>query len=483
MKTFISSFFVALTFAILSIGFVPRVQAVSPAPDGGYASGNTAEGTNALFHLTTGTRNTADGYLALFFNTSGYFNTAIGSQALYSNSTGFNNTAVGVDTLWHNTTGTNNAATGLYALLSNTTGHDNTANGYQALYSNTRDSFNTATGSQALYHNRFETQHGGSANTANGYQALYSNTNGSFNTATGVQALNSNTTGQLNTANGFGALASNTNGYQNTATGVQALVSNGTGSGNTANGYNALTVSRAGDDNTADGVYALGNCTTCSGNTALGSGAGGNLFDGDNNIYVANPGVNPESGTVRIGRAGTHTATFIAGISGAAVTGTAVVVNGSGQLGVAPSSARFKDAIKPMDETSEAILALKPVTFRYKREIHGERTTQFGLVAEDVEKVNPDLVARDKEGKPFTVRYDAVNAMLLNEFLKEHRKVEQQDRKLKEQEATISELKQDLQATGARQQKQIEALSAGLQKVSAKLEVNKPRPQIVGYSQ
>jgi len=212
-------------------------------------------------------------------------------------------------------------------------------------------------------------------------------------------------------------------------------------------------------------------------------GAGGNLLDGDNNIYVGNPGVNPESGTVRIGTAGTHTATFVAGISGTAVTGTAVVVTGSGQLGVAPSSERFKDEIKPMDKTSEAILALKPVVFCYKKEIDADRVTQFGLVAEEVEKVNPDLVARDKEGKPLTIRYDAVNAMLLNEFLKEHRKVEQQDRKLKEQEVTISELKQDLQATGARQQKQIEALSAGLQKVSAKLEVNNRRPQIVGYSQ
>ena len=435
-----------LFLAVLALGCfaIPdRAQAVSPAPDGGYAGANTAEGTNALFHLTTGIRNTADGYLALFFNTSGQFNTAIGNQALYSNSTGFNNTAVGVDTLFHNTTGTNNAATGLFALFSNTTGHDNTANGYQALYSNSRDSFNTATGSQALYHNRFETLNGGSANTANGYQALYSNTNGSFNIASGWQTLSSNTSGSFNTA--LGGLAINTTGYQNTAIGWNALLNSSTGSGN----------------------------------TALGSGAGGNLFDGDNNIYVGNPGVNPESGTVRIGTAGTHTATFIAGISGTAVTGTAVVVSGTGQLGVAASSARFKDEIKPMDKASEALLALKPVTFRYKKEIDPQGIPEFGLVAEEVEKVNPALVIRDLEGRPYTVRYDAVNAMLLNEFLKEHKKVEEQQASIAELKSTVAQQKKDFQATAAQQQEQIEALTAGLQKVSAQLEASKPAPRVV----
>jgi Chaperone of endosialidase len=168
-----------------------------------------------------------------------------------------------------------------------------------------------------------------------------------------------------------------------------------------------------------------------------------------------------ESNKIRIGTVGTHNATFVAGISGSAITGTAVVVNSNGRLGVAASSARFKEQIKPMDKASEAIHALKPVTFRYKKALDPDRIPQFGLVAEEVEKVNPDLVARDADGKVYTVRYEAVNAMLLNEFLKQHRKVEQQD------------------ATIAKQQKQIEALTAGLQKVSDQLEMRKPAPRTV----
>jgi hypothetical protein len=209
-----------------------------------------------------------------------------------------------------------------------------------------------------------------------------------------------------------------------------------------------------------------------SGNTALGSGAGSSLTEGDNNIYVGNPGVDADSGIVRIGTAGTHAATFIAGISGTAVTGTAVVVSSTGQLGVAASSARFKDEIKPMDKVSETILALKPVTFRYKPEIDPKRAPQFGLVAEEVEKVNPDLVVRDKEGKPYSVRFDQVNAMLLNEFLKEHRKNE-------EQQATIAQLKSGMEALTATVKEQ----AAQIQKVSAQLEANKPTPQVVASDQ
>src|SRR5205823_5223281 len=133
--------------------------------------------------------------------------------------------------------------------------------------------------------------------------------------------------------------------------------------------------------------------------------------------------------TIRIGTVGTRPRTFMAGIAGAVVNGRRVMINGNGRLGTAPCSARYKDEIKPMDAASEVILALKPVTFRYKKEIDADRARQFGLIAEDVEKVNPDLVTRDADGKAFTVRYEAVNAMLLNEFLKEHRKVEQQSRK------------------------------------------------------
>jgi uncharacterized coiled-coil protein SlyX len=143
---------------------------------------------------------------------------------------------------------------------------------------------------------------------------------------------------------------------------------------------------------------------------------------------------------------------------------------GTGELSAGFSSARFKKDIKPMDKTSESILALNPVTFHFKND--DKKIPWFGLVAEDVAKVNPDLVGRDADGKPLTVRYDAVNVMLLNEFLKEHRKVA-------EQEATIMQLKAELQATTTRQQKQIEALTAGLQKVSAQLEASKPAPQVV----
>ena len=193
----------------------------------------------------------------------------------------------------------------------------------------------------------------------------------------------------------------------------------------------------------------------------MGSNAGANLTTGSNNIDIGNRGAAGDEGKIRIGIQGTHTGTFIAGIHNVVATGSPVVVNSNGRLGVTTSSARFKDDIKPMDKASEAILALKPVTFHYKKDVDPDGIPQFGLVAEQVETVNPDLVARDEQGKVYSVRYDQVNAMLLNEFLKEHRKNE-------EQEATI-----------ARLQKQIEALSVGLQKVSAQLELGKTAPQTV----
>jgi len=183
---------------------------------------------------------------------------------------------------------------------------------------------------------------------------------------------------------------------------------------------------------------------------------------------------------IRIGKQGTQTGTFIAGIRGATVaSGVGVIVGTNGQLGTVVSSARFKNEIKPMDKASEAILALKPVTFRYKQELDPNGVPQFGLIAEQVDKVNPDLVVRGEDGKVTTVRYEAVNAMLLNEFLKEHRKVEEQEQKLQKQEATIMWQQKDFESKFAQQQKQIEALTAGLQKVSAQLEANKPAPQVV----
>jgi hypothetical protein len=332
-----------------------------------------------------------------------------------------------------------NTVLGEDALLNNTLGSSNTANGFNALFSNTS----------------------GGNNTSTGVASLYSNIGGSFNTSTGAESLYSNTSGSSNTATGFKALYLN-NGGNNTATGIYAMYNNTTGGENCALGVRALNNNSNGNGNTAVGTLALVNNTVGDNNIALGNLAGTQITAGSDNIEIGNRGLAADSRTIRIGRHGTQTATFIAGISGAIVpTGVAVIVDSSGHLGTTTSSARLKDAITPMDKASEAILALKPVTFRYKHDLDPEGIPQFDLVAEQVEKVNPDLVARDADGKPYTVRYEAVNAMLLNEFLKEHRRNEAQ-------------------------QKQIEALTAmvkeqavQIQKVSAQLELNKTVPQIV----
>ena len=347
-------------------------------------------------------------------------------------------------------------------------------------------------------------------NTAEGSGALQNVTTGSNNTALGFDALFTDTTAIENTATGFQALFRNTSGFQNAATGSEALLNNTTGFHNTADGYSALRNNTSGQHNTADGDFALfsntmGNFNTAAGahtlvrnttgglNIVLGFAAGQNLTTGSNNIDLANGGVAGESNTIRIGNEvaftdligiihPAHTKTFIAGVSGKTVSGAAVFISSSGQLGTVPSSEHFKDEIKPMDKTSEAILALKPVTFRYKKKLDPDRIPQFGLVAEEVEKVNPTLITRDRDGKPYTVRYDAVNAMLLNEFLKEHRafveqqrKAEEQDRKVCEQERTIAQLKSGMEALTTTVKEQ----AAQIQKVSAQLEASKPAPQVV----
>jgi hypothetical protein len=422
---------------------------VQGAPDGGVGTGSTAEGPGALFSLTSGSYDTAMGLQALFNNTTGVYNTGTGVNALYSNTSGAYNTATGGFALFSNTTGTQNTATGLNALANNTTGSFNTATGVGALNFTAGDE-NTATGWGALFTNI------GSDNTATGFQALFHNfANGNNNTATGAHALESNIFGNDNTATGAQALQSNMGnhvpilfGSWNTATGVQALQSNTFGSFNTALGFQAGK-----------------NLTTGNFNIDIGN------FDGSSSSDVAG-----ESNTIRLGIQGTQTSTFIAGISGTAVSGVTVVVDANGQLGVLVSSQSFKDEIKSMDKASEAILALRPVTFRYKQEIDPKGIPQFGLVAEEVEKVNPDLVVRNAEGKVYTVRYEAVNAMLLNEFLKEHRKVE-------EQGAVIAQQQKNFESKIAQQQKQIEALTAVVQKVSAQVEMNRPAPQIVTDNQ
>jgi trimeric autotransporter adhesin len=396
-----------LVFALFALS--PAAQAVDPPPDGGYPNQNTAEGEGALFSLDT--------------------------------SQGTGNTAIGFDALYSNTTGNHNTAIGLNALTFNTTGYDNDAFGTDALYSNTTGVFNTAFGSFSLY----------------------GNTTGNYNTATGSGALEDNRTGGGNTATGWGALSGNRTGSENTAIGYQALFFNVHGEDNTATGSGALFLNRFGNSNTATGRNALYNNRNGASNIALGDNAGFNVT-GSQNIDIGNNGVGGESATIRIG--GTQTNTYIAGISGVSVaSGIGVIVDSNGHLGTSTSSARYKENIQPMDKASEAILSLQPVTFRYKKELDPKAILQFGLVAEQVEKVNRDLVARDEQGKPYTVRYEAVNAMLLNEFLKEHHKV------------------QELEANAARQQKQIEALTAGLQKVSAQVRLNGAAPQMVVNNQ
>ena len=367
-------------------GLSAKILAVVPAPDGGYPGNNTAEGTNALFSLTSGIDNTALGFEALFRNTTADFNTAEGFGALFNNTSGTQNTATGVNALAGNTTGSLNTANGVNTLFRNTTGFQNAATGVQALFSNTT----------------------GFHNTAAGFQALLFNTSGNHNTADGDNALVHDTTGSLNTAIGAHTLDQNITGSSNVALGFQAGF-NITGSGNVCVGQNIL-------------------------------------------------GVVGESNVTRIGNIG----------STAQANGVFVTVGAGGKLGFQVSSRRYKDDIKPMDKASEALFALKPVSFRYKQEIDPARSPDFGLIAEDVATVNPDLVARDEEGKIVTVRYQAVNTMLLNEFLKEHRKVE-------EQEKTIAELRSGMTALAAMVKEQ----AAQIQKVSAQLEASKPAPQVV----
>ena len=462
---------VIIVLSLVCVALAPLAQAVVPPPDGGYPGFTTAEGQNALFSLTTGAANTAVGWFSLWGNATGEFNTATGAGALLFNNgdptagEASENTAFGAAALLFNTTGAANTAVGAAALLNNTEGSLNTATGYQALTSNTIGENNTANGAFALQGNTE-----GRDNTATGHQALAVNTIGGGNTANGYAALINNTIGNNNTATGAQALINNTIGNNNTGDGTNALFSNTDGNENTATGKTALGGNINGSDNTADGFLALVGITSgSSNNIALGANAGSNLTSGSNNIYLGSNGVATEDNTIRIGTAGTQNRAFIRGIRGV-TTGNndaiPVLIDTAGQLGTTSSSRRYKKDIKVMEQASKAILSLKPVTFHYKSDT--KDTPQFGLIAEEVAKVNPALVLPDKEGKPYTVRYEAVNAMLLNEFLKEHKAFVQEQRKVQEQGATI-----------ARLEKQIEALTAGLQKVSAQVEMNRTAPQTV----
>jgi uncharacterized coiled-coil protein SlyX len=429
--------FPLIALALACFGLLPGARATDL---GGVLPGsNNADGFRVLTNLTTGGFNTGCGWFSLFSDQAGSFNTAFGAATLLSN-TADRNTATGSGALFHNTDGADNTATGAFALF------DNSRIGDVVGYSNT---------------------------------------------ATGVEALGSNKAGYENTATGVNALVGNTYGIRNTATGVEALFSNVNGSYNTADGYRALHnhVGALGGYNTAIGAEALYNDTSGGGNVALGFNAGLNVTTANNVICIGTgiQGANV-TGTCFIGN--------IFGIT-TGMDAAPVVVDALGQLGTVASARRFKRDIQPMDKASEAILSLKPVTFHYK---NGKKDTpQFGLVAEEVAEVSPDLVVRDKNGEIYTVRYDTVNAMLLNEFLKEHRKVQKQEASIaglksaaSKQEATIA----DLKSTIAQQRKGMEAVTARLdeqamqiQRVSAqfaaaspstgRLEMSSPSPQLV----
>ena len=254
---------------------------------------------------------------------------------------------------------------------------------------------------------------------------------------------------------------------------MRALLHNTTGNHNTANGLNALLSNTTGIVNTAIGNRTLQGNTTGSLNTALGSGAGNSVTTADNVIAIGTAGANVSDSC------------YIGNIWNQPGGSQAVYVNSEGKLGAQVSSRRFKDEIKPMEQTSEVIYGLKPVSFRYKTEIEPTRPVGFGLIAEDVEKISPDLVTRGGDGKVNSVRYDAVNAMLLNEFLKEHRKIEAQQSKIDKQEATMTELRSII----AQQQEGMEVLAMRLeeqasqiQKVSAQIEMSKPASKVAAIN-
>jgi len=366
---------VLILVAVFCIWFVPRMRAVSPPPDGGYPNGNTAEGQNALLSLTTGTNNTAVGFFSLASNTVGQFNTAVGLGTLLLN--------VG-------------EASGY--------GTENTAIGAAALLNNTRGTRNTAVGAFALLNNV------GTANIG---------PDGSNSTAVGDSALFNNTTGCCNIAIGYNALYGNTEGFNNVAVGNQALITTTIGDENTAIGGSTLTSNVTGRFNTALG-FSSGFHVTGDGNVCIGFDVDGE--DGvDNSTYIRN--IN------------TTTQSFSAGVND-----YVTVRLSDGRLGhtTIVSSQRYKEDVKPLAGTSDALYALRPVSFRLKKEYDETQAVGFGLIAEEVENVDPALVYCNNKGQVESVRYDMVNAMLLNEFLKEHRKVQ-------EQEAIITQLKKDME--------------------------------------
>ncbi len=335
----------------------------------------------------------------------------------------------------------------------------NTFSGYQAGYSNTSGFYNTFSGFQAGYNNT-----SGVNNIFSGFQAGYNNTTGYYNTFSGPNAGSLNTTGYYNTFSGSFAGYLNTTGFDNTFSGIEAGSSNTTGFYNTFSGAYAGSANTTGTLNTFFGLAAGGNNTTGSNSIFVGQGAGQNNMTGNNDIYIGNLGRN-ESNTLRIGGdtgGGPQTAAYIAGIYGStASSGVPVYINSFGQLGTSPSSLRFKEQVRDMGDSSNALMKLRPVTFLYKSEYaNGERTLQYGLIAEEVAKIYPDLVAHDNDGKPYTVRYQYLATMLLNEVQKQYHRTEAQAELIKAQQQEIENLKQQLQVQNATLQQRLSRLEA-----------------------
>ena len=447
MRTTIRSLVSTLVF--LCLPFLPQAQAVVPPPDGGYPNFSTAEGQNALLSLTTGAANTAVGWFSLKSVTTGSFNTGVGAGTLVLN-TGAENTAIGTAALLLNTASGNTAA-GSRALLNNTTG------GTLANIQGVDVGPNVAVGQQALESNTVA-----SANTAVGYQALQSFATGPLGleqiglcTAVGFQAL-ANTTGIgfANNAFGYHALMNNTDGGGNTAIGLQALVNNTIGSSNVAIGNNALS-SSTGDGNIALGFNAGGGVSTANNVICIGA-LGANV---DNSCFIGNlySNVQPIVGT----------------------DPDSVTITSNGRLGRGNvSSRRYKHDIKSMDKASEVLYALKPVSFRYNKEYDATQTLAFGLIAEEVAEVYPDLVGRNPKGEPESVRYEQINAMLLNEFLKEYKTVQELKSTVLSQQSVIAQQRESFERRLAEQAKQIKALTDTVEKVNAQLEVNNNTPRV-----
>jgi trimeric autotransporter adhesin len=423
---------------------------------------NTALGDEALRNNTTGTSNTAVGYLALGSNTAGQSNTAFGESTLQANIGGSYNVAVGNSALLLNSSGNNNVVMGVVAMTSNTTGATNVAIGNSSLYANTQGSQNIAIGDSALHDNTtggkniavgreaLRSNSTGENNIALGYQALQNSTT-TDNTAIGYQALKAQTTGLNNTAVGSGALAANTEGPSNVAVGMNALAGNTTGEynsalgtlalqfnttgvGNTGFGANALRSNQSGfsntaigtgalqsaasGNNTAVGFLALNAVTTGTDNIALGYLAGWETAaNSTNSIYIGNPGLSGDTNTIKIGTEGGQQSTFIAGIRGVATgqnNATAVFIDSDGQLGTTNSSRRYKYDIETMADVSAMLGRLRPVTFRYnKPQNGGQHPLQYGLIAEEVADVFPDLAVFNKDGTPETVKYHLLPSFLL----------------------------------------------------------------------